>query len=781
MSRPSSSSPSESRKIAALQHWVDHPSSRVGSTEVGSEFGDILRDDIEKCRLRLEQNGIEPRDVLGVGTYGVVFRALDVTRQEEVAVKLLRPSVSLSSQTRSRFELEAKTMARCRLTGVVPLYDYQIGDGIPYLVMKWINGPSLREYLQRCGRPIDQTTSIKFIRDIALAVQGLHQHGIIHRDLKPSNILLEQLPATETSVSTLVAHVADFGFVKCLETELPAAYTHSNSTSVVGTVNYMSPEQACGRSDVLSIATDIYSLGVILYEMLAGRCPFAAASHVELLQAIVKEDPPRLSRQNRDVSAELEAIVLKCLNKNPDTRYPSMAALISDLDCFAEGKPTMARPLGPIQRVVKLANRNRALAGLVALVVLGVPTVGIVYASLYQRERAALSQAKVAIADAVTAKDLAESSESQALEATRVAEESTKLAMDMTREYLQKLAEEVGKNPAGTEERLRLHLASLEKFEKLAEVRKFDEYSRHQLSIANHFVGVSYGRLERADDSARYLLAAINLLDQLVTESPDNHRYRFDRFYNRMVMRPDGAGEGNRWEGALADISHLYEADPNNPTYADAFAEMCGLYSLLSIQTDHPEEGIHHALKGVELSTQLGQRFPEKPTYFKPARNCHCSLARLYTKLRDKEKTIRHLNEALRLHELIRQTPGLEGIWLSDEYVLRYEYQEFMVEMEDWNLVIEQTEKLFPLYPQLEHWYPNQWIRRVDRARAHLNVSLAYAYLNRQKESDEHFALGREIRANLPDIEKMSRSEIELYEKALAEAMRVRAIQFGVE
>ncbi len=257
---------------------------------------------------------------LGRGGWGVVFRALDLRLDRVVALKLLTPAGVYHPEVRERFTREARALARLDHPNVVPVYDTGDAAGLPYFTMKFIPGGTLAAAATRIGGDIRQ--AVRLVARVAEAVQYLHDHGIVHRDLKPANILLG--PDDEPLV-------ADFGMVKWLgddkELTTPGA--------VVGTRLYMAPEQAAGDTDSTGPRSDVWSLGVILYELLAGRRPFDHRDAVELERLVRHESPVPLTELRPDVPPALVDVVSRCLAKAPGKRYPTAAAIADDLEYWA--------------------------------------------------------------------------------------------------------------------------------------------------------------------------------------------------------------------------------------------------------------------------------------------------------------------------------------------------------------------------------------------------------------------------------------------------------------
>ncbi len=291
-----------------------------------------------------------PRRVAGRGGMGVVYRALDPTLGREVALKVLGPAADASEEARKRFIREAQATAKLRHPGIVAVHEVGLHEGRPFLVMDWVEGESLHELLARKAPPPRRLAEI--VRDVARALHHAHDHGIVHRDVKPHNVMIAADGA---------ARLTDFGIARVADATRMTA-----DGAFMGTPSYMAPEQAGGDSRDHGPATDVYGLGGILYRGLAGRPPFTASDPRELLKKVIIDEPTPPSRLRPSIHAELETIVLRCLEKSPRRRYASADEVAEELARWLEGDPIVARPPGPIERARAGARRHpvRAVAAL---------------------------------------------------------------------------------------------------------------------------------------------------------------------------------------------------------------------------------------------------------------------------------------------------------------------------------------------------------------------------------------------------------------------------------
>ncbi|HRA30464.1 MAG TPA: protein kinase [Thermomicrobiales bacterium] len=253
----------------------------------------------------------ELKEPIGEGNFSVTYRATDTVLGRDVAIKILRDQYASHGEFASRFENEARAAARISHPNVIQVFDYGRDDGTTYIVMQYVLGPSLKDYIREEG-PLTVDEAVGFGRQMLDGLAAIHASGIVHRDVKPQNVLL---------TDTHQVKVTDFGIARLRSAD--AGLTEAGTA--IGTAAYMAPEQASGAE--ITPASDLYSAGVVVYEMLTGRLPFPGDNPVQVMYRHVNELPPPPRTINRSIPVALEAVILKSLAKSPDDRYPDAIAM----------------------------------------------------------------------------------------------------------------------------------------------------------------------------------------------------------------------------------------------------------------------------------------------------------------------------------------------------------------------------------------------------------------------------------------------------------------------
>jgi prepilin-type processing-associated H-X9-DG protein len=304
--------------------------------------------------------GYEILGELGRGGMGVVYKARQLNPRRLVALKVILAGEYAGADSLARFRTEAEAVARLHHPAIIQIHQVgewqpETGPSLPYLTLEYIAGVTLARRLAS-GPPLEPREAADLVRQVALGVHYAHTRGILHRDLKPGNLLLAE-PAGDSATTTPIPKIVDFGLAKTLEgaTSIAQGGPHTQTGAILGTPNYMAPEQADGKGRPVGPPADVYALGAILYECLAGRPPFEGDTTLDTLIRVVHDEPRPLRRAPRD----LNTICLKCLEKDPARRYATAADLAEDLRRFLDGEGV--RSPSAVARLTRWARRRKEL------------------------------------------------------------------------------------------------------------------------------------------------------------------------------------------------------------------------------------------------------------------------------------------------------------------------------------------------------------------------------------------------------------------------------------
>lgn len=318
-----------------------------GSIAAGSAIGSMIGE-YELCQE------------IGRGGMGVVYRAFQASLQRTVALKMIPNAAFAAAQDLARLRAEALAAARLSHPNIVPVYEVGEHNGQPWFSMQFIQGTTLSQRLM--SGPMKPREAVALLVPIVEAIGAAHRAGVLHRDLKPSNILI---------AADGTPFVTDFGLAKRVNVEEESMAFEgmgsdianlTQSGAILGTPAWMSPEQAAGQTDSIDVATDIYSLGAVLFAMLTGRPPFQAASPLDTVLMVIEQDPPDIRMLNRAVESDLEMVVMKCLQKPQDLRYSSAGALAADLRAWLNNEPVSARSSTLTQVMTRLFRESHHAA-----------------------------------------------------------------------------------------------------------------------------------------------------------------------------------------------------------------------------------------------------------------------------------------------------------------------------------------------------------------------------------------------------------------------------------
>ncbi len=443
----------DQEKASEIRSVLDQESGEDSALEIADLLQQLHQARQDSDRIRLATKVLEPGtiigdyeilDVIGRGGMGVVYRATQRSLKRLVALKTIRSEI-LSPRSIRRFCIEAATIARLKHPHIVTVFDVGEFEGTWFYSMDWIEGDSLSDRIK--SHPLSAAESASILSQVADAVAFAHQNKILHRDIKPSNILIK---------NDGQVFISDFGLARTCDPEghVESGLSRLTQTgSILGTPSYLSPEQAAGQSELESPATDVYGLGTTLYESLCGRPPFLSRSIIETLRQINSTDPVPPIQLNPEISSDLNTICLKCLEKEPQQRYPDALSLRDDLERFLNNQPITARPAGWFAKMNRWRRREPGLAasliGVLSLL-LALLIVTVVYTFNLNR---AYTNTKMA--------------QRQAMQASRTARSQRDQTLDTLNQLVYHIHTELQKDAGNLAARRQLLEAAVEGFEKI--------------------------------------------------------------------------------------------------------------------------------------------------------------------------------------------------------------------------------------------------------------------------------------------------------------------------
>jgi tetratricopeptide (TPR) repeat protein len=604
---------------------------------------------------------------IGQGGMGVVYKARQVSLNRLVAVKMIRAGVWASTAEVRRFRQEAETAAALDHPHIVPVYEVGEWEGHVYLALKLVEGGDLAVRLAPYGA--DPRAAARLVADVARAVHHAHQRGILHRDLKPSNVLLDGEGRP---------HVTDFGLAK--RTTGEAGLTESGA--ILGTPGYMAPEQAAGAKGLSTTATDVYGLGALLYVLLTGKPPFEGDSVLETLTRVREREPESPSGRNRQVGRDLEAICLKCLEKEPPRRYGSAEAVAEDLECWLAGRPIAARRVTAWGRFWRWCRRNPVLAGLAAAAgLLSAVTIAALSVSTLQT-RAAYEAEAVHRRRAERHYHAAREAVDQML--TRVADERLadvpqmepvrRELLEQAVQFYQDFLEEDSADPAVRQETGRAYRRLAAIYNMLGPEERVEDNTRRAVTLFEKLVAEfpgnpdyrqdleeSYTALgwlyfatwHRRADAARAYGAALVLQKMLVAEFPARPAYRKHLAntlcaLGKVKSDDDQLQEAEQLLGRSVDLLEvLVKERPDVADYRSSLGYSLGVLGEALLRRGRAYEAERAYRRKQNLCMKLVADFPNSPDYRDQLGDAHLNMARVMRQVDRLQETVRQYREAL--------------------------------------------------------------------------------------------------------------------------------------
>ena len=614
---------------------------------------------------------------IGRGGMGVVYEAQQTSLNRRVALKVLPFAAVLDQRQIARFENEARSAAQLHHPHIVPVFAVGCERGVHYYAMQYVEGQPFDMAIQEMRRPgaptraigesdrtspgelkvgsdnstlrslanTDSAGSRDYFRAIsqlgiqaADALQHAHDYGIVHRDVKPSNLLLDR----EAKL-----WIADFGLARC---QTDAGMTTTGQ--VIGTLNYMSPEQAAGKTGLMDHRTDIYSLGITLYEALT-LCPaFEGTDRAELLKRIGEEEPKLPRRINPAIPWDLETIVLKAISKLPSQRYTSAGEMAKDLHRFLDGKPTLARRPTLAQRAAKWAGRHRravfSAVALVAVAMAGLLTSTLLISQAHSRTSAALEQSETNLLRAET---------------------HYREAREVVDLFGARLAQQLADVPGADQLRYELLNRTLDYYQGFVDHAGDDPSLQSDLAFTHFKAAAIAEQMGDSEHAAAAYNDARKVFAQLVTDQPHEPAYRGDLAlcHNNLGLLAGGAGDTVAAAAAYGRAIEIQEdlalEFPEQARFQAELALSYGNLGLLAQQTDRVAEAERAYRRAIAIEEDLAAKYSNKPKYQSDLAISYSNLSSLHAKT-DPTEAVDYCRRAIEIFAELSD---------SHPHVLRYQ------------------------------------------------------------------------------------------------------------
>jgi eukaryotic-like serine/threonine-protein kinase len=701
---------------------------------------------------------------IGRGGMGIVYEAHQQSLNRQVALKILPFAAVLDQRQIARFRNEAQAAAQLHHPHIVPVFAVGQEQGVYYYAMQLIDGQSLEQVIAQLrneaeaigqrstkvdvgvhgstktmqperGRVVSSQPSLqksdfyhtaaRLGKEAALALQHAHEYGIVHRDVKPSNLLIDERAQL---------WVTDFGLAR-MQSDSGVTLTGD----VVGTLRYMSPEQAAGRTDLVDGRTDVYSLGVTLYELLTQRPAHDGEDRQTLMRQVIGDEPIQPRKLNPAIPVDLETIVLAAMAKSREERYSSAQALADDLDRFLTGKPTLARRPTVIDRAAKWARRHRPLVAVGVCAMILVSTVSAVGLALLVREQARTSAA------------LVESEKN-----FQRAEKHFKQAREVVDQFGMRVADRLLEIPGAEALRRDVLLDALKYYRQFLAHAGNDSQLRQEIAVAHFKTADIAAKLGLSADALTEYQTAEEQLTDLTSAKPvtDDAQTQLATVHNNLGLllaaRGDMSTARTHYQAAIRIQQRLVDEHKTDPAFAGQLAESEGNLGMLLDQIGDSPQAEKSLRSAVEVRRRAADSTVDQP---QPARDLAIACNNLSYVLRNRdvagaEKTAQ---EAIGILErLVHENPT--RIQFQDDLALCYNNLAALESRQErWGTAIESHQKAIALEDRLVRKAPGVVRYRSDLATSLNNLGVAFCRAEKSDEGDAPFGRARDLLSTLAD------------------------------
>jgi serine/threonine-protein kinase len=600
------------------------------------------------CPGQKDFGDYELLEQIGQGGMGVVFRAREKTLHRVVALKMILAGQLASRDQVRRFQIEAEQGGTLDHPNIVPIYHVGEESGQHYFTMKLIEGGPLREHINRLKG--DPRAAAQLMATVAYAIHYAHQHGVLHRDIKPGNILLD---------SQSQPHVTDFGLAKHLGGGDEAI---TLSGALLGTPSYMSPEQAsCPKQ--LTTASDVYSLGAVLYELLTGRAPFKGTGTFETIDQVLHREPAPPHTLNPKVPRDLETICLHCLAKDPKRRYATAEGLARDLERYLAGEPIRARPVGLLERSVKWVQRRPAVASLILVSGLAVFALSVGGWWYNVRLHSALQTA--------------ESNATKAEQQSQLVKDSFAKRVAVVDDFLIRMDGRLA-NQSGMES---IRLEFLQEFLQLSQSLMAEQQTnvsaRKQTASVYRRIGDLWSESRHFQQAEGAYRQAIDLFTKLAADFPQSAEYR-DELAVTHAHRARLLDARQRYADAYASFKQARQIEDelatevrDKPEYAQKAAHYCFELANCEEEAGKLPEAERLYQEALKRQTELVKSSPRQMMFLNELAKTAGSLGFLLRDSRPAEAQ-RYLEQAVEVQRQVRRltpTAAFSANWLQQSYM----------------------------------------------------------------------------------------------------------------